>query len=52
MGLEGNQGVDQLEDSFGDKLYDPNKETVEDQDKDDKEQKCEFYITNHFGVIR
>ena len=35
MDLEDNQEVDPLDDSFGDKIYEPNKETVEDEYKDD-----------------
>ena len=52
MDLEDNQEVDPLDDSFGDKSYEPNKETVEDEDQDDIEQKCEFVVTKQFGMIR
>ena len=52
MDLEDNQEVDPLDDSFGDKSYEPNKENVEDEDQDDIEQKCEFVVTKQFGMIR
>ena len=52
MDLEDDQEVDPLDDSFGDKSYEPNKENVEDEDQDDIEQKCEFVVTKQFGMIR
>ena len=42
MEVEDNQDVDPLDDSFKDKSYEPNHETIEDEDKDDLEQKCDF----------
>ena len=42
MDLEDNQEVDPLDDSFGDENYELNKETVEDEDEDDIEQKYAF----------
>jgi hypothetical protein len=52
MDLEDDQEVDPLDDSFGDKSYEPKKENVEDGDQDDIEQKCEFVVTKQFGMIR
>ena len=42
MEVEDSQDVDPLDDSFKDKSYEPNHETIEDEDKDDLEQKCDF----------
>lgn len=42
MEVEDNPDVDPLDDSFNDKSYEPNHETIDDEEKDDLEQKCDF----------
>ena len=42
MEVEDNPDVNPLDDSFNDKSYEPNHETIEDEDEDYLEQKCDF----------
>ena len=42
MEVEDNQDVDPMDDSLDDKSYEPNHETIEDEDEDDLEHKCYF----------